>query len=241
MGYVNTQSFQQSQITPKGACLRLAVKWAATTLCGGTVNFFQSREEWLGHKSMDKPEGRWRERLATVRHEMFGGDEGLQKLVLASSPAVGADKSRWTSTLEKHRIYSEASEQAPNPEANRSIAFATIKQWSANIARRHGKAIDVQEFNLQNKGHNVCVAYQLGSLPSRPTLVLTYVYNNADRGVVGGHAIAYSNSMIFDPSGGLFQTGSWEDGLPLLDVDQYAWDHYGRPISLYCYALSLRG
>lgn len=36
------------------------------------------------------------------------------------------------------------------------------------------------------------------------------------------------NSMIFDPSGGLFQTGSWEDGLPLLDVDQYAWDHYGR-------------
>lgn len=241
MGYVNTQSFQQSQAAPQGACLRLAAKWAATTLCGGTVNFFESREEWLDRKNMEKPEGRWRERLATVRNEMFAGDEALQRLVLASSPAVGVDKMRWNSTLEKHRIYSAESERAPSPAANQAIASATIKQWSANIARRYGKAIDVQEFNLQNKGHNVCVAYQLGPLPSRPTLVLTYVYNNAARGLVGGHAIAYSSSMIFDPIGGLFQTGSWEDGLPLLDVDQYAWDHYGKPISLFCYALSLRG
>jgi hypothetical protein len=242
MAMTSIQPFQQptSATNGKGLCLRLAVKWAVTRLCGGTATELLSSEEWLKAK--------------TAKALLDGGSKGytqysrdldeafgpIKDMVLKSVPTTGVEHSRWKSADAKQAQYAQAIKETEAKQAPvRQVDLAYVQQWSSKIASRYGKNIAVQQISLDSVDNWVGVALAKGSFPAQSTLVLGYDFANDHAS--GGHALAYADPLLFDPNGGVFRSDMEAAAFRFADLDQYVFKKYGKSLGADCYVITLGG
>lgn len=114
----------------KGACLRLAVKWAVYEVCGARISYFESNNDWRLNKEARDP-GKLKNRVDAANSEL--PPEALPILLL-KNPETGVEKARWAGAKAKHAEYAKFSEAAPGPKEADEVATSFVRDWSARIA-----------------------------------------------------------------------------------------------------------
>jgi hypothetical protein len=229
-------SKQPGSNVTKGTCLRLAVKWASTHLCGSSdFSPYLADDQWLQAK---EKQGEARSK----GYKQYVDDRkglGIPMEFLAGKPLVGVERARWASTVRKQQAYADESIAAEKRGSDaHAVDAAFVRSWSARVAAKQHKAIGQKAVDLQPLGNSVAEAVRQGALPAGgAALVLCCDFANSR--TQGGHALGFIDPKLFDPNGGVHQSDGGSPQARLADVDQYIRDTYGPPVGVTCYTLTL--